>query len=190
MRRSFSQRFPPDSDRSALRYTAGLACSPGINRGAGRHCRLELQLLPDSPLPLLAHQAVTNSPFNLLQGEFAPHYQGPDQWRAWRLAAVLRREGGRWRPLGKGVEIWRLKSTEKSAGCLNRAGVSRGKKRRAERHRRPSSHGSTSDAAARLDESWPGHEPPRHDERYWSTKAKVPGDHVRSFRLPAVRCWT
>ena len=85
-----------------------------------------MQLLPDGPLPLLAHQAVTNPPFNLLQGEFAPHSRGSDQWRAWRLAAML---GGCFIALtllGKGVEIWRLKSTRKrwmprSSRCFREA---------------------------------------------------------------------
>ncbi len=75
---------------------------------------LKVQLLPDGPLPLLAHQAVANPPFNLLQGEFAPHSRVSDQWRVWRLAAIL---GGCFialNLLGMGVEIWRLKSTEKA----------------------------------------------------------------------------
>ncbi len=87
---------------------------PIIDALRERLASLKVQLLPDGPLPLLAHQAVTNPPFNLLQGEFAPHSRGSDQWRAWRLAAML---GGCFIALtllGKGVEIWRLKSTEKA----------------------------------------------------------------------------
>ncbi len=75
---------------------------------------LKVQLLPDGPLPLLAHQAVANPPFNLMQGEFASHSRASDQWRVWRLAAIL---GGCFialNLLGKGVEIWRLKGTEKA----------------------------------------------------------------------------
>jgi general secretion pathway protein L len=87
---------------------------PVIDALRERLASLKVQLLPDGPLPLLAQQAVTNPPFNLLQGEFAPHSRTSDQWRVWRLAAIL---GGCFialNLLSKGVEIWRLKSTEKA----------------------------------------------------------------------------
>ena len=78
-----------------------------------RVASLKVQLLPDGALPLLAQQAVLDPPLNLLQGEYAPHTKLSDQWRSWRVAAIL---GGCFialNLLGKGVEIWHLKGTEK-----------------------------------------------------------------------------
>ncbi|HKE44986.1 MAG TPA: type II secretion system protein GspL [Steroidobacteraceae bacterium] len=75
---------------------------------------LKVQLLPDGPLPLLAHQAVSEPPFNLLQGEFAVRSKSSDQWRAWRVAAILAACLFALNLLGKGVEIWHLKNTEKA----------------------------------------------------------------------------
>jgi general secretion pathway protein L len=86
---------------------------PAIDALRERLASLKVQLLPDGPLPLLAQQAATNPHFNLLQGAFAPHSRTTDQWRAWRLAAILAGCFIALNLLGKGVDIWRLKSTEK-----------------------------------------------------------------------------
>lgn len=78
-----------------------------------RVASLKVQLLPDGALPLLALQAVIDPPINLLQGGYAPHTNLSDQWRNWRLAAIL---GGCFialNLLGKGVHVWHLKSAEK-----------------------------------------------------------------------------
>ncbi len=78
-----------------------------------RFASLKVQLLPDGALPLLAQQAVASAPINLLQGRYAHKSQWSDQWRVWRVAAIL---GGclvALTLLGKGVEIWRLVGVEK-----------------------------------------------------------------------------
>lgn len=50
---------------------------------------LDVQLLPDGPLPLLAGVAVQNPPMSLLQGPYAPRTGWAAHWRRWRLAASL-----------------------------------------------------------------------------------------------------
>ena len=50
---------------------------------------LDVQLLPDGPLPLLASVAVQNPPLSLLQGPYAPRTGWAAHWRRWRLAAAL-----------------------------------------------------------------------------------------------------
>ncbi len=87
---------------------------PAIDALRERLASLKVQLLPDGPLPLLAQQAVTNPTLNLLQGTFAPHSRGTGQWRAWHLPAILAGCFIALNLLGKGVEIWRLKSAEKA----------------------------------------------------------------------------
>jgi len=50
---------------------------------------LELQLLPDGALPLLAAEAVRPQTLSLLQGEFARRTGWRAEWQRWRLAALL-----------------------------------------------------------------------------------------------------
>jgi general secretion pathway protein L len=50
---------------------------------------LDVQLLPDGPLPLLAGGAVQRPPLSLLQGPYAPRTGWAAHWRRWRVAAVL-----------------------------------------------------------------------------------------------------
>ena len=50
---------------------------------------LDVQLLPDGPLPLLASVAVANPPLSLLAGPYAPRTGWASTWRRWRLAASL-----------------------------------------------------------------------------------------------------
>lgn len=50
---------------------------------------LEIQLLPDGSLPLLAAGAVTRAPLSLMCGPFAPRSGFGAQWRRWRLPAAL-----------------------------------------------------------------------------------------------------
>ena len=50
---------------------------------------LNVQLLTDGPLGLLAATAVTQPPFSLLQGVYAPRGDWGGQWSRWRLAAAL-----------------------------------------------------------------------------------------------------
>ncbi|MBS1199488.1 MAG: ral secretion pathway protein [Proteobacteria bacterium] len=50
---------------------------------------LDVQLLPDGPLPLFASVAVASPPLSLLSGAYAPKTGWQAQWRRWRVAAGL-----------------------------------------------------------------------------------------------------
>lgn len=50
---------------------------------------LDLQLLPDGALPLLAAEAVRAEALSLMQGEFARRTGWRAEWQRWRLAALL-----------------------------------------------------------------------------------------------------
>jgi len=54
-----------------------------------RTATLQVKLLPDGPLPLLAVQAVDGAGVNLLQGTFAPRSSLRTRMREWRLPAAL-----------------------------------------------------------------------------------------------------
>jgi len=50
---------------------------------------LELQLLPDGALPLLASEAVRGDALSLMQGDFARRTGWRAEWQRWRVAALL-----------------------------------------------------------------------------------------------------
>lgn len=50
---------------------------------------LDLQMLPDGALPLLAGMAVTAQPLSLLSGPYAPRTGWKASWQRWRVAAAL-----------------------------------------------------------------------------------------------------
>lgn len=50
---------------------------------------LDLQLLPDGALPLLASVAVATQPLSLLSGPYAPRMGWKASWQRWRVAAAL-----------------------------------------------------------------------------------------------------
>lgn len=50
---------------------------------------LDLQILPDGALPLLAAQAVRSGTLSLLQGEFVRRTGWRAEWQRWRIAAFL-----------------------------------------------------------------------------------------------------
>jgi len=54
-----------------------------------RTATLQVKLLPDGPLPLLAAQAVSGAGVNFLQGTFAPRSSLGSRLREWRLPAAL-----------------------------------------------------------------------------------------------------
>jgi general secretion pathway protein L len=54
-----------------------------------RTATLQVKLLPDGPLPLLATQAVNDAGVNLLQGPYAPRSSLSTRMREWRLPAAL-----------------------------------------------------------------------------------------------------
>jgi general secretion pathway protein L len=56
---------------------------------AGRFASLNVQILPDGPLPWFARQLTTGSAVNLLQGDFSRATDYGSHWRRWRGAVVL-----------------------------------------------------------------------------------------------------
>lgn len=73
---------------------------------------LQLKLLPDGPLPLLAATAMQSPPINLLQGEYAVKKRLNLSFQPWRYAAVL---GAVFVLLHFGLNVWQsveLKRTE------------------------------------------------------------------------------
>jgi len=54
-----------------------------------RTATLQIKLLPDGPLPLLAQQAAAGAGVNLLQGQYAPRTSLGNRLREWRLPAAL-----------------------------------------------------------------------------------------------------
>ena len=55
-----------------------------------QYASLKVQLLPQGPLPWLAQGLFNSAPINLLQGSFVPRRAaGGNDWRRWRVAAVL-----------------------------------------------------------------------------------------------------
>jgi general secretion pathway protein L len=79
---------------------------------------LKIQLLPQGPLPLFAQTIkqtmAADAPLNLLQGAYAPKSRMTDGWKRWRIAAILFGCLIGLNLLGKGIELWRLKQTEKT----------------------------------------------------------------------------
>jgi general secretion pathway protein L len=54
-----------------------------------RFASLNVQVLPDGPLPWFARQLSVDGAVNLLQGEFSRSTDYGSHWRAWRTAALL-----------------------------------------------------------------------------------------------------
>lgn len=65
------------------------AAGPLVESLRGEFASLNVQLLPQGALALLAAGAVTQAPLSLLQGPFAPREGWAGQWDRWRLAASL-----------------------------------------------------------------------------------------------------
>ena len=73
---------------------------------------LDVSILPDGAMPLLAGQITSQPGINLLQGEFAPKTQMPVKWENWRLAASL---AGAFLVITlclQGVRMWQLNSAD------------------------------------------------------------------------------
>lgn len=64
---------------------------------------LDLKLLPQGPLPLLATTALASPPVNLLQGQYLPQTQFNLSFRPWRYAALL---AGTFLALHIGLKAW------------------------------------------------------------------------------------
>jgi general secretion pathway protein L len=73
---------------------------------------LQVKLLPDGALPLLASTALQDPPVNLLQGAYAPRRQLGVSLAPWRYAAMLAAAFVVVHLGVKAVEYWRLSSEE------------------------------------------------------------------------------
>jgi len=82
-----------------------------------RCATLRVQALPDGLLPLFAHQLAAEHPvgasINLLQGAFAGQSGFAAHWSTWRVAAMLAGALLVTHLAAQGIELWRLKASEK-----------------------------------------------------------------------------
>jgi general secretion pathway protein L len=69
---------------------------------------LELKILPNGALPLLAGEIAQRAGVNLLQGNFAPKSELPIKWQDWRLAATLLAGFLVLNLAYKGAQLWQL----------------------------------------------------------------------------------
>jgi general secretion pathway protein L len=74
---------------------------------------LQVKLLPDGPLPLLAAQAVHADGVNLSQGPYAPTGSIGKRLRPWRLPAGLAAATLAVFLIGQGLSLWRMSAVEK-----------------------------------------------------------------------------
>jgi general secretion pathway protein L len=78
-----------------------------------RTATLQVKLLPDGALPLLAAQLPTAQPINLLQGEYAAPTSFGSQLRQWRLPAALAAALLLTFVGAQGLKLWQLRQVEK-----------------------------------------------------------------------------
>jgi hypothetical protein len=86
----------PGTERETGEHVIFFASTTGYERHRelieslrARTATLQVKLLPDGPLPLLATQAIGSAGVNLLQGPFAPRSSLHSRMREWRLPAAL-----------------------------------------------------------------------------------------------------
>lgn len=73
---------------------------------------LQVKLLPEGVLPLLAMQAAQHGALNLLQGPYAPRTSLSNQLQPWRYAAVLLLAFVLMHLLTQGFKLWQLNKQE------------------------------------------------------------------------------
>lgn len=78
-----------------------------------RTATLQVKLMPDGPLPLLAAQAVASPGVNLLQGRFAPASTIGNRFREWRVPAALAAAVVLVFVVGQGLSLYQLSRAEK-----------------------------------------------------------------------------
>jgi general secretion pathway protein L len=78
-----------------------------------RTATLQVKLMPDGPLPLLAAQAVAAPGVNLLQGAFAPAATIGNRLREWRVPAALAAAVVLAFLVGQGLSLYQLSRAEK-----------------------------------------------------------------------------
>jgi general secretion pathway protein L len=79
-----------------------------------RTATLQVKLLPDGPLPLLAPQAATGAGINLLQGAYAPRSSLGTKVREWRLPAALAAATALLFVTTQAVSFWQSSRAEKA----------------------------------------------------------------------------
>jgi general secretion pathway protein L len=79
-----------------------------------RVASLQVKLLPDGPLPLLAPQAAAGAGVNLLQGPYAPRSAFSSQARQWRLPGALAAACALLFLGTQAVSLWQLGRAEKA----------------------------------------------------------------------------
>ena len=79
-----------------------------------RTATLQVKLLPDGPLPLLAPQAATGAGINLLQGTYAPRSSLGTKVREWRLPAALAAATALLFVTTQAVSFWQSSRAEKA----------------------------------------------------------------------------
>jgi general secretion pathway protein L len=87
--------------------------SPQVEAVRDQFDGIKVQLLTSGPLTLFAQQLPTAKPINLLQGRYTPQATHAVGWQAWRVAAMLLAALVTLHALGKGAELFTLKSAEK-----------------------------------------------------------------------------
>lgn len=111
---------PPGADTPAvaphvLLYAAAAdwaAAAPVVESLRPGYASLNVQVLADGALPLLAAGAVNATPLSLLQGEFVARQGVAVDWQRWRLAAGLLAALLVTHLGATGVEWWRLRQDE------------------------------------------------------------------------------
>jgi general secretion pathway protein L len=78
-----------------------------------RTATMQVKLLPDGILPLLAAQLPGARAINLLQGSYAPPSSFGAQFRRWRLPAALAAATVLVFVAGQAIELWQLRSAER-----------------------------------------------------------------------------
>ena len=87
--------------------------SPQVEAVRDQFDGIKVQLLTSGPLTLFAQQLPTAKPINLLQGRYTPQTTRAVGWQAWRVAAMLLVGLVVLHAVGKGAELFVLKSAEK-----------------------------------------------------------------------------
>lgn len=91
-------------------YDAHQALIEGLRT---RTATLQVKLLPDGLLPLLASQLPGSRAINLLQGAYAPPSSFTTQFRRWRVPAALAAATALVFIAGQALELWQLRSAER-----------------------------------------------------------------------------
>ena len=105
---------------SAAEYEAHRDTIEGLR---SRTATLQVKLLPDGALPLLAAQVASEAGVNLLQGPYAARSSMSARLREWRLPAALAAATALVFVASQGLSIWKLGAGREEAGRRDRGGL-------------------------------------------------------------------